>query len=289
MRNISILNKNLISIELVNKRDLENFIKIFTVLDKYIAAKTLFAEEVKIEYSQRDSTQVVNLLKSSGFMYYDIENILHHLSKHGVRIPGSVIACALFSAYNNELEAKDIAFSLFEGFPQFNIRINKNVFIITPMNEKNLELNSQNSKMFIRSLKSEKGMYDCIVKENTINIVAHSEMHLVINSIVGLLIESCFLTQGEEVKLKKRLEQLAFKDRAFVEYFSIKTINKYPHDHPLRKYKNLTKCIENILYNFVKNENSQFVVEQLSRLSLDVSPDTPRVITKTIDKLIKFH
>ncbi|WCR58067.1 hypothetical protein [Wolbachia endosymbiont of Ctenocephalides felis wCfeJ] len=288
-QNISVVSKGLISIELANKQDLENFIKIFTVLDKHVAAKTLFTEEVRIEYKQHDNIEVVNLLKSLGFTYHDVENILHHLSRHGMEIPSSVIAYALFSAYNSGLESKDIAFSLFKGFPQFNIRVNKNTFTITPMSEENLELNSQSSRMFIELLKSEKSIYDCVVKGNTINIVVHSEMHQVINSIVKLLIKSCLLAQEEEMKLKERLRQLAFKDQAFVEYSSIKTINRYPHNHPLRKYESITKGIENILCDFITNENSESTIEKLNRLNLKISPDTPRVITKTIDKLVKFH
>ncbi|MGL9717843.1 MAG: hypothetical protein ACR5K9_04015 [Wolbachia sp.] len=288
-KNISIVSKNLISIELVNKQDLENFIKIFTVLDKHIAAKTLFTEEVKIEYKQHDSIEIVDLLKSSGFTYHDVENILHHLSKHGMKVSSSVIACTLSSAYNSGLEPKDVAFSLFKGSPQFNIRVNKNTFIIIPMSEENLELDSRNSKMFIELLKSEQSMYDCIVKENTINIIVHSEMHQAINSVIKSLMKSCLLAQEEEAKLKERLRQLAFKDQAFVEYSSIKTINRYPHNHPLRKYEGITKGIENILCDFITNENSESTIEQLNRLNLEVSPDTPRIITKTIDKLVKFH
>lgn len=86
-KNISIISRNLISIELVNKQDLENFIKIFTVLDKHIAAKTLFTEEVRIEYKQRDGIEVVELLKDTGFTYREVENVLNHLSKHGVKVP----------------------------------------------------------------------------------------------------------------------------------------------------------------------------------------------------------
>ncbi len=288
-RNILIVDKNLISVELVNKQDLENFIKIFTVLNKHVAAKTLFTEEVRIEYEQHDNIEVVNLLKSSGFIYHDVENILLHLNRHGMEIPSDVVACTLFSAYNSKLEAKDVGFSLFDGSPQFNIRVNKNVFIITPMNEENLELDSQNSRMFIELLKRGESMYDCVVKENTINIVVYFGVYQVINSIVKLLIKSCFLAQEEEVKFKKRLEQLAFKDQVFGEYSSIKTINRYPHNHPLKKYENITKGIEKILSSFVINENSEFTIEQLNKLSLEVSPDTPRIITKTIDKLVKFH
>jgi|GEM_PF-6476412 len=288
-QNISIVSKDLISIELVDKQDLENFIKIFTVLDKHIAAKTLFTEEVRIEYKQHNNVEIVDLLKSSGFTYHDVENVLHHLSKHGMKVPSNVIAHTLFSAYNNALESKDIAFSLFGGSPQYNIRVNKNTFIITPMSEKDLELSSQNSRMFIELLKSEKSIYNCIVEENTINVVVHSEIHQAINSVIKSLIKSSLLAQEEETKLKEKLRQLAFKDQAFVEYSSIKTINRYPHNHPLRKYENITKGIENILCDFITNENSESAIEQLNRLNSKVSPDTPRIITKTIDKLVKFH
>ncbi|WCR59043.1 MAG: hypothetical protein PG978_000457 [Wolbachia endosymbiont of Ctenocephalides felis wCfeF] len=288
-QNISIVSKDLISIELVDKQDLENFIKIFTVLDKHIAAKTLFTEEVRIEYKQHNNVEIVDLLKSSGFTYHDVENVLHHLSKHGMKVPSNVIAHTLFSAYNNALESKDIAFSLFEGSPQYNIRVNKNTFVITPMSEKDLELSSQNSRMFIELLKSEKSIYNCIVEENTINVVVHSEIHQAINSVIKSLIKSSLLAQEEEAKLKEKLRQLAFKDQAFVEYSSIKTINRYPHNHPLRKYENITKGIENILCDFITNENSESAIEQLNRLNSKVSPDTPRIITKTIDKLVKFH
>ncbi|MGL9689283.1 MAG: hypothetical protein ACR5K6_06190 [Wolbachia sp.] len=288
-QNISIVSKDLISIELIDKQDLENFIKIFTVLDKHVAAKTLFTEEVRIEYKQHNNVEGVDLLKSSGFAYHDVESVLHHLSKHGMKVPSNVIAHTLFSAYNNALESKDIAFSLFEGFPQYNIRVNKNTFIITPMSEKDLELSSQNSRVFIELLKSEKSIYNCIVKENTINVVVHSEMYQAINLVIKSLIKSSLLAQEEEAKLKEKLRQLAFKDQAFVEYSSIKTINRYPHNHPLRKYENITKGIENILCDFITNENSESAIEQLNRLNSKVSSDTPRIITKTIDKLVKFH
>ncbi|NUX01767.1 hypothetical protein GO685_04745 [Wolbachia endosymbiont of Madathamugadia hiepei] len=288
-QNISIVSKDLISIELIDKQDLENFIKIFTVLDKHVAAKTLFTEGVRIEYKQHNNVEGVDLLKSSGFTYHDVENVLHHLSKHGMKVPSNVIAHTLFSAYNNALESKDIAFSLFEGSPQYNIRVNKNTFIITPMSEKDLELSSQNSRMFIELLKSKKSIYNCIVGENTINVVVHSEIHQAINLVIKSLIKSSLLAQDEEAKLKEKLRQLAFKDQAFVEYSSIKTINRYPHNHPLRKYENITKGIENILCDFITDENSESAIEQLNRLNSKVSPDTPRIITKTIDKLVEFH
>ncbi|QKX03115.1 hypothetical protein GOY07_02875 [Wolbachia endosymbiont of Litomosoides sigmodontis] len=289
IKNISIVSKNLITIELVDKQDLGDFIKIFTVLDKHVAAKTLFTEEVRIEYKQQDSIEVVDLLKSSGFTYHDVENVLYHLSKHGMKVPSSVIARTLSSACNHVLESKDIAFSFFSNSPQFNIRVNKNTFIMIPMSEENLKLNSRNSKTLTKLLKNEKSTYDCVVKENSINIVVNSEIHQTINLIVKSLIHSCLLAKEEEVKLKEQLRQLAFKDQAFIEYSSIKTINRYPQNHPLRKYENITKNIEDILCNFIANENSEFAVKQLNRLNLEVSPDTPRIITKTIDKLVKFH
>ncbi len=110
-KNISIVSRNLITIELVDKQDLENFIKIFTVLDKYVAAKTLFTEEVRIRYKQQDSIEIVDLLKNSDFTYHDVENVLHHLSKHGMKVPSSVIAHTLFSACNHALESKGIVLS----------------------------------------------------------------------------------------------------------------------------------------------------------------------------------
>ncbi len=289
IKNITIISKNLINIELINKQDLENFIKIFTVLDKHIAARTLFTEEVRIEYKQHNRIEVVELIKDTGFTYRDVENVLYHLSKHGMKVPNSVIANTFFSAYNHALEFKDIAFSFSEGFPQFNIRVNKNTFIMTPMSEENLELNSQNSKMLIESLKSEKSIYDCIVEENIIKIIVHSEIHQAINSITESLIKSCFLAREEEEKFKEKLRQLAFKDQAFVEYSSIKTIHRYPNNHPLREYESVIKDIEDILCDFIINENSEFTIEQLNRLGSEVSPNTPKIITKTIDKLVKFH
>ena len=288
-QNISIVSKDLISIKLIDKQALENFIKIFTVLDKHVAAKTLFTEEVRIEYKQHNNVEGVDLLKSSGFTYHDVENVLHHLSKHGMKVPSNVIAHTLFSAYNNALESKDIAFYLFEGSPQYNIRVNKNTFIITPMSEKDLELSSQNSRMFIELLKSEKSIYNCIVEENTINVVVHSEVHQAINLVIKSLIKSSLLAQEEEAKLKEKLRRLAFKDQAFVEYSSIKTINRYPHNNPLRKYEDITKGIENILCDFITNENSESAIEQLNRLNSKVSPDTPRIgISKGKEKFWRF-
>lgn len=289
IKNIIIVSKNLISIELINKQDLESFIKIFTVLDKHIAAKTLFTEEVTIEYKQHNCIEVVELIKDTGFTYHDVENVLNHLSNHGMKVPSSVIVSTLSSSYNHALESKDVAFACSKGLPQFYIRVNKNTFMMTPISEENLELNSQNSKMLIESLKSEKSTYDCIVEENIIKVIVHSKIHQAINSIIKSLIKSCLLARDEEEKFKEKLRQLAFKDQAFVEYSSIKTIHRYPNNHPLRKHESVIKDIENILCDFIINENSGFAIERLNRLGSEVSPNTPRIITKTIDKLVKFH
>jgi hypothetical protein len=51
---ISIVSKNLIILELADTRDLESFVRIFTVLDKHVVAETLSAEEARIEYKQYD-------------------------------------------------------------------------------------------------------------------------------------------------------------------------------------------------------------------------------------------
>ncbi|VVC34935.1 Hypothetical protein CINCED_3A022975 [Cinara cedri] len=287
IKNILIINKTLVSLELANKKDLENFIKIFTVFEKHKAASTLFTDEVKIEYAQHNAMEIVKLIKDTSFRYSDIENILNHLSKHGIKATNDIIAYTLIAAYDTALDSRDIVFSLFENSPQFNIKVSKNTFIITPMSKLHLELNSKNSTEFVKLLKDEKSMYDCVVKENSINVIVHSEIHQAINSIVESLIKSNLLEKVEEEKLKARLRQLAFKDQAFVEYSSIKAINKYPHGHSLRKHENVIKGIENILYDFMKNEDSKFAVERLNRLQ--IAPDTPRIITKTIDKLVKFH
>lgn len=287
VKNISIINSTLVRIELVHKEDLEKFIKIFTILDKHKAARTLFTDEVSIEYKQHNSIEVIELLKATSFTYNDIENILYHLSKHGMKVTNAIIARTLVAAYDNKLESKDLAFSIFKGSPQFNIKVSKNTFIITPMHELHLDLNSENSKSFIKLLNNERGIYDCVVREGKIDVVMHSEIHQVINSIMRSLVKSSLLAKDEEEKLKEKLRQLAFKDQAFVEYFSIKAINRYPNGHPIRKHESVTKGIENILYDFMENEDSKFAIEQLNRIQL--SPDTPRIITKTIDKLLKFH
>ncbi len=88
--------------------------------------------------------------------------------------------------------------------------------------------------------------------------IVHSEMHQAINLIIKSLIKSRLLAKEEEGKFKEKLRQLAFKDQAFVEYSSIRTINRYPHNHPLRKHESVTKDIENILCDFITNENSEF-------------------------------
>ncbi|OEY87106.1 hypothetical protein BIY23_01310 [Wolbachia pipientis] len=289
IRNISIINKNLLSIEITNQQVLEHFIKICTVLDKHKAAKALFADEVTIEYKQHDSIEYVELYKNNNFLYHDIENIVYHLYDHGIKITNSIMANTITAAH--ALESKGIAFSLFNSCLQCNIRVNKNIFTITPMCEKHLWLQSHNSKMLINSLKSVKTLYYCVLKKNTVNLIVHSDVQQVINIITESLIKSSLLAKSNEQILKAKLRQLAFKDQAFIEYSSIKTINQYPRNHPLRKYEGIAKNIEDILCDFIEGEgeSSESAVERLNQISLKLSPDTPKIITKTIDKLVKFH
>ncbi|MDD9331698.1 MAG: hypothetical protein PV340_03585 [Wolbachia sp.] len=101
------------------------------------------------------------------------------------------------------------------------------------MNEKHLELNSQNSKIFIELLKSKKIMYDCTVTGNAIDVIVPSEIQGTIKSIVKSSIKSSLFAKEEEKKLKEELRQLAFKDQAFSEYHTTQAINRYPLNHPL--------------------------------------------------------
>ncbi|MBV0899532.1 MAG: hypothetical protein KTV77_02045 [Wolbachia endosymbiont of Fragariocoptes setiger] len=287
IKSISINSKNIVNIELDTKEDLENFIKIFTVLNKHKAAKTLFKNEVNIEYQQHETKEIVQLLNDVEFTYNDIENILHHFSKHGMKLPNDIIACTLASGYNNALKSRDMAFSLYEKSPKFNIKINKNVFILTPMSIEDIKLDSQNSKKLFSLLKNEQNTHSCEIKESIIYITVYSDIIQVINLIVNSLVQSNLLEKNEKYKLQEKLRQIAFKDQAFAEYCSIKTINQYPHYHPLRKHQNITESIEGILREFMSNEDITSTVKKLNKLG--VSPDTPSIITKTIGRLVKFH
>ncbi|XGA08545.1 MAG: hypothetical protein U0X86_000793 [Wolbachia endosymbiont of Xenopsylla cheopis] len=290
IKNISI-SSNLIVIKTDDEKEVENFIRFFTTLDKNKAAKTLFTDETSIEYIKEGILDVIQLTKDKGFNYIEIETVIDHLCKHGMVINSEIIEYA-FTEAADRLEHQNIIFCFYQKHPQLNIRINKGMISIRPMAREHLNLNSTACKKLIELLQKENSLHGCTIKDNIIYILSYTEVQNAVNSIVQVLLECHLIEKKNKEEIVEQLIQIAFKDFTMSELKVIRGIASYPNDHSLNKYKDTTKRIESIFLDLVDNS---FNTDSMDKLKSALKQEgefsaVPKIIMKSIYKLDKnFH
>ncbi len=286
-----IINSNLIVIKTDSKEELEKFIKIFTIFDKNKAAKTLFKEEVSIEYREEGDIDIVNLIKNKSFNYTEVETIVDHLCKHGITVGDQIVEYA-FTQASNKLDHQNIVFCSYQKRPQLNIRIDKGKISIRPMAKEHLSLNSANSQKFIKLLQKENSLYNYTIENNIIYILGYAEVHDTVSFIAQILLKCCLIQKEDNELIIEQLIQIAFKDFTISELKVIKNIASYPNYHPLSKYKNIAREIEDIFLNLADDNLSMNSVNKL-KSALNQEGEfslAPKIIMKSIFKLDKnFH
>lgn len=290
IKSISV-SSNFITIKISDKEEVEKFIKIFTIFDKNKAAKTLFTDEVSIEYAKEGILDIIQLTKGKNFNYIEVETVIDHLCKHGIAIDNKIIEHT-FTEAASKLEHQNIIFCFYQKRPQFNIRMSKGTILIRPMAKEYLNLDSIKSKELIGLLQKETSLYGCAVKDNIIYILSYTEIENAANSIVQTLLKCHLLEKENKEEITEQLTQIAFADFTISELKVIRDIALYPNDHSLSKYKDITKKIEGIFLDLVDNSfnmNSMDSLKSALKQEGEFS-SVPKIIMKSIYKLDKnFH
>lgn len=290
IKNISV-SGSLIAIKTDDKEEVEKFIKIFTVFDKNKAAKTLFTDEVSIEYTKKGILNVIQLIKGKNFNYIEIETVIDHLCRHGMIIDSKVIECTLAEAAS-KLDHQSIVFCFYQKHPQLSIRIDKGMMSIRPIAKEYLNLNSIKGKELIGLLQKESSLHGCTVKDNIIYILSYAEIQNTVNSIVRILLKCHLIETESKEEITEQLIQIAFEDFTMSELKVIRDIASYPNDHSLNRYKDTTKKIESIFLDLVDNS---FNMSSMDKLKSALKQEgefsaVPKIIMKSIYKLDKnFH
>ncbi|WDM85449.1 hypothetical protein K6025_01035 [Ehrlichia sp. JZT12] len=292
IQNILINNSRSITIFFTGKDEIENFTKIFTVLYKNKAAKALFSHEVTIEY--QDSC--VTLTTDTNFQFSDLSKIITHMLQHDFKISTSIIAQSLEQGCNT-LKTDNLVICSFNNRPLYNINISirNNAIMMQPISIKYLDLSSEDSKRLIDLLKMNTDTNDVTTddKQNIIVVSINTTIHNIIKSLVNVLIKMQIIEENNQETILQQLIRLAFHDFTSNELQIVKNIAQYPTDHPLSKYKNIAKNVENIFSHLA---NDQLLDSDSARLLQDAINNTgafstaPHIIMRSFSKLNKnFH
>ncbi|AHX04532.1 hypothetical protein EHF_0082 [Ehrlichia japonica] len=289
---IIINNSSSITIFFTEKNEIENFTKIFTVLDKNKAAKALFSHEVNIEYQHN----CVTLISSTNFEFSDLNKIITHMLQHNLTISANIIAQSLEQGCNI-LKTDNLVICRFNNKPLYgiNISIRNNAIMLHPISIRYLNLSSEHNQRLIHLLKTHTNTSDTTIddKQNTILVSINTAIYDIIESLVSILIKAQIIEESHKEDTLQQLTKLAFHDFTSNELQIVKNIAQYPTDHPLSKYKNIAKNVENIFSHLASNELLDSYSAKLLQDAINNTGEfstAPHIIMRSFSKLNKnFH
>ncbi|KJV63457.1 MULTISPECIES: hypothetical protein [Ehrlichia] len=290
--NIIISNSSSITIFFTEKNEIENFTKIFTVLDKNKAAKALFSHEVNIEYQANYAT----LTSSTNFEFSDLNKIITHMLQHSFTISPNTIAQSLEQGCNT-LKTDNLMICRFDNKPLYgvNVSIRNNTIMLHPISIRYLNLSSEDNQKLINLLKTHTNTSDITIddKQNTILVSINTAIYDIIGPLVSILIKAQIIEESHKEKTLQQLTKLAFHDFTSNELQIVKNIAQYPTDHPLSKYKNMAKNVENIFSHLASNELLDPCSAKLFQDAINNTGEfstAPHIIMRSFSKLNKnFH
>ena len=292
IQNILIGDNSNIKIFFTEKNEIENFTKIFTVLDKNKAAKTLFNNEVSIQYQDMSAI----LTSSTHFEFSDLNKIITHMLQHNFTISTNTIAQSLEQGCNI-LKTSNLVICRFNNQPLYsiNVSIRNNTIMLHPISTQYLDLSSEDNKKLINALQTHTNTNDIIIdnKQHAILISINTVIYEVLQSLVNILIKVQIIEENDKEKTLQQLTTLAFHDFTSNELQIVKNIAQYPTDHPLSKYKNIAKNVENIFSHLASNQSLDSCSAKLLQDAINNTGEfstAPHIIMRSFNKLNKnFH
>ncbi|AUO55119.1 hypothetical protein [Ehrlichia canis] len=292
IQNILIGDNSNITIFFTEKNEIENFTKIFTVLDKNKAAKTLFNNEVNIQYQDMSAT----LTSSTHFEFSDLNKIITHMLQHNFTISTNIIAQSLEQGCNI-LKTSNLVICRFNNQPLYciNVSIRNNTIILHPISTQYFDLSSEDNKKLINALQTHTNTNDITTdnKQHAILISINTVIYEVLQSLVNILIKVQIIEENDKEKTLQQLTKLAFHDFTSNELQIVKNIAQYPTDHPLSKYKNIAKNVENIFSHLASTQSLDSSSAKLLQDAINNTGEfstAPHIIMRSFNKLNKnFH
>ncbi|UTO56675.1 hypothetical protein [Neoehrlichia mikurensis] len=284
-----LITKKQIEILFTNHDNIEHFIKTFTVLDKYKAAKALFPHTVLIKYNNNN----VILSTSQQFIYSEIYHMINYMLCHNFNININLIVETLEKACS--LNTNNFLICKFSNRPQYSITIRNNTIIMNPISKNYFNLSSQENKHLIHLLKSSNITCDFAINNinRSIDITITNNVYKTMEHIVNILLQVNIIEQSDKDDAIQSLINLAFYDFTTHELKIVKNITQYPTDHPLSKYRTMAKNVENI---FLHLANDQYLdTQSLTQLKNALNrigdfSTAPCIIMQSFNKLNKnFH
>ncbi|WP_447582019.1 hypothetical protein [Anaplasma marginale] len=224
----------------------ENFKKVFTTLDASTASRAIFSHDVSISYHAENRAELV---PEQEFTYHSANSMINHLLNHGFSFKAGVLSDMMAQACNLRTEGI-VVLESDDNCPSYTVHISKDTVFLSPASEQYLDFSSGPSKELVEILRG-KNSISCAnpdVKNRYIEITTGENICNALASLSNALAQVGAVPRPDEEFVRKQMIGLAFLDSTSNELKVVQNIASYPSAHPLSKYKDVAKTVENILY-----------------------------------------
>ncbi|AAV87044.1 hypothetical protein F0Q53_01220 [Anaplasma marginale] len=224
----------------------ENFKKVFTTLDASTASRAIFSHDVSISYHAENRAELV---PEQEFTYHSANSMINHLLNHGFSFKAGVLSDMMAQACNLRTEGI-VVLESDDNCPSYTVHISRDTVFLSPASERYLDFSSGPSKELVEILRG-KNSISCAnpdVKNRYIEITTGENICNALASLSNALAQVGAVPWADEEFVRKQIISLAFLDSTSNELRVVQNIASYPSAHPLSKYKDVAKTVENILY-----------------------------------------
>ena len=230
-----------------NTLHVENFKKVFTTLDTSTASRAIFSHGVSITYHYAENS--VKLVPEQEFTYHSANSMINHMLNHNFSFSAGVLSDMMAQACNLRTEGV-VVLDSDANCPSYTVHISKNTVFLSPASERYLDFSSGPSKELVEILRGKNSISDATpnVKNRSIEITTGENICDALASLSSALAQVGAVPRSDKEFVQKQMIGLAFLDSTSHELKVVQSIASYPSAHPLSKYKDVARTVENILH-----------------------------------------
>lgn len=225
---------------------MENFKKAFTTLDTGTASRAIFSHDVHIKYHDENR---VELVPEQEFTYHSANSMINHMLNHGFSFKVGILSDMMAQACSLQTEGVVVLGAGADRL-SYAVRVSRDTVFLSPVSEQYLDFSSGPSQKLITILQC-KSAISCVtpdVKNRSIEIVTEGNICDALASLSNALVQVGAVLPADEEFARQQMIGLAFLDSTDNELRVVQNIASYPGAHPLSRYKDVARTVENVLY-----------------------------------------
>ncbi|MCU7611143.1 hypothetical protein [Anaplasma capra] len=241
----SAIDRQKVVLSFSDAQHVENLKERFTTLDAGVASRAIFSHGVSISYHEGNR---VELVPDEEFTYHSVSAMINHMLNHGFTFKVGVLSEMMAQACNLNTEGVVILES--GSGLSYAVSISKDTIALSPVSEQYLDFSSGPSQKLVEVL-CRQGSVGSVTTDAKSRSIRISHVEGVCDTLAALsnaLVKVGAVPREDEELARKQMIRLAFWDSASNELKVVRSIANYPNAHPLSKYKDVARTVENILH-----------------------------------------